>query len=90
MLTEADYDVLIEAIDYWEQKNAMASSLMGALLIGFVPEDQRDKAKAEEDMHRRSAEAEIRLRKERGIVLKAKLLKMRDSAAAEKAFASAQ
>lgn len=81
MLTREDIDVLIEATEAWESKDA-AGELMGDLLQGMLSRGD-EKTLAEMKQRKmeetRKREQEKKLRKERSIILRAKLISLRDS-----------
>lgn len=80
-LTKQDIDVLIESLDCWEQKD-FSGDLMSAILGGMIPmRDPEMKAKYEADRaaEKVKGERDRKNRKERSIMLKAKLLSIRDS-----------
>jgi hypothetical protein len=81
MLTEKDYEVLIEAVDEWTKADmhiGFFGDLLGAMLCGDRPEL---KAKMEADRAKEKAEREGKrnAKNNYAIVLKAKLLRMRDA-----------
>ena len=78
-LSRQDVSVLLEALDAWEVKDAngrMMGSLLGAMLSRN--DEERAKMKEMEDRENKKMEESMRIRKERAIILKAKLLQMRD------------
>lgn len=83
--TKQDLDVLFEAVEKWEQED-MAGEMMGMILEGMVgdrsPEAQA-KMKAEREERERKRKIAQRQRKERGVLLRAKLVMLKDSADAE-------
>lgn len=80
-LTADDLNVLIEAVEAWESKD-FASEMMGdmveAMLIGKDPESRAEyeaKSKQRKDDYKRNQ----RQRKDRSILLRAKLIQLRDA-----------
>ncbi len=81
-LTRQDVDVLIEAMEAWERSGSegqLMGSLMGSLLCRG-DEEAMAKMKKEQERSRREFEEKQRLRKERSVVLRAKLISLRDAA----------
>jgi hypothetical protein len=79
-LTKQDLDVLIEAVESWESKDAageMAAEIMTAM-ISRSKEDY-DLMQSKRSVEKASRERERRTRKDRSIVLRAKLIQIRDS-----------
>ena len=79
-LTKQDLDLLFEAVEAWEREEIgppMGARLMAALTRKGQPgiADEMQKQIAEES---READVEKRQRKERGVLLRAKLLTLRD------------
>lgn len=85
--TEQEIEILIEAVDEWVNKdfggNLMSDLLSMALLDGASPERKEKMKREKEEEHQKSKHAK-QLRKEQAIILKAKLLKTRDSIVASK------
>jgi len=81
--TRQDLDVLFEAVEAWEREDK-GPGLMGALLTGMVGESASDEGKSqmERSMEQKQKEAdhERKMRKERGVLLRAKLITLRDKA----------
>lgn len=79
MLTEEDIDLLLDAIDHWE--NADANSYLVTSLLGITlsrsEEQARDMLSKREDEYALT-ENERHMKKEQAIVLRAKLLRLRD------------
>lgn len=89
-LTKSDLNVLIEAMDSWESKH-LPGMMMETILGGLLPKDDPiavAKYKAEAEARRRKDEDERRVRQERSILLKAKLIQLRDNADADAFLAS--
>lgn len=83
--TADDIDCLMDALEVWETKGEtgeLMADIFGSML---VKDDPIAKAKIEADRveRRQKHEREKRRRKERSIVLRAKLITMRDDAAFE-------
>lgn len=80
-----DLNVLMEAMEAWENKDT-AGELMGSLLTAMLAPHDTDEQKA--NLQREQDEARLRatdaknMRKERSILLRAKLIQMLDSARA--------
>ena len=80
--TRQDLDVLFEAVEAWEREDK-GPGLMGALLTGMVGENAPgEKSQMERSMEQKQKEAdrERKVRKERGVILRAKLIALRDKA----------
>lgn len=79
MLTEEDIDLLLDAIYHWE--NADADSYLLTSLLGITlsrSEEQARDVLANREKEYALAENERRMKREQAIVLKAKLLRLRD------------
>ena len=91
-LTRQDFDVLIEAMESWEQKD-FGKSILGAVFGGMGMRDASPemKAKYERDMKEERAkdDAATKIRKERSVVIRSKLISIRDSITADKVFEDA-
>ncbi len=73
-LTSQEINVLAEAMEIWEKDsttNAMMTGLMGAMLC---PKDQHEKYKSELELDMEKAKVEALSRKNRSILIRAKLL----------------
>lgn len=83
-LTRKDFDVLIEAVEAWENKDA-ASAMMGGLMDGLLSRDMKPEQMAEMKARRadedRKREAARKARKEISVVLRAKLISIRNATA---------
>jgi hypothetical protein len=79
--TRQDLDILFDAVERWEQDD-MSSEIMGAMLEGIMsdrsPEVQAklQAAREEREFKRKAAQ---RQRKERAVLIKAKLIALKDS-----------
>lgn len=84
--TKQDLDVLSEAVEKWEQDDT-SGEIMGIMLEGLMgdksPEAQQ-KMKAEREERAKKRKVAQKIRKERGVLLRAKLLKLKDLADAER------
>ena len=83
--TKQDLDILFEAVEKWEKVDA-SGDIMGIMLEGMVGD--RDpataaKIKAEREKMQQKREEDSRKRKERGCLLRAKLVTIKDSMAAK-------
>lgn len=76
-LDHDDINVLIEALEAWEHKDA-AAEVMSGFVSAMLPHADERLAKM-----KRERESATRIRKERSVFLKAKLLTMRDGIEAE-------
>lgn len=79
ILTNEDINILLEAVDAWLARGLsgyMMSTMISAIAIRDP--EERKKAMQEEKDCEKSKEAEKAVEKERAIVLKAKLLMIRD------------
>lgn len=84
-LTTSDIALLMEAIEMWEAKavrEAFEKSLIGSI-VGSLKGQSEDEQKLQMDRTFHAAKKNDSVRKERAIILKAKLLQIRDSVAAE-------
>lgn len=76
-----DLDTLIEALEAWEHKDTageMLGDVMEAMITRGDPETKA-KLKADGDERKRTRERERASRKERSIILRAKLLAIRNN-----------
>lgn len=76
-LTSQDIQDLLDALDCWESdisKGAFMTDMLGAVL---VPKDQREKFRQEQSVARDRDNAKQRERKDRCIMLKAKIVGIR-------------
>lgn len=90
MLTKQELDCLIESMETWVNKD-LSGDIMGAIFTGMIGRDDplsKAKMAEEERLRKIKADAERKIRKERCIVIQAKLLAMRDSVDADKLTAS--
>jgi hypothetical protein len=85
--TEQEIEILIEAIDEWVNKdfggNIISELLSMAFSDGASPETKEKMKRQKEEEHQKSMQ-EKQLRKEQAIILKAKLLKTKDSIVARR------
>jgi hypothetical protein len=79
MLTSQDIEMLFEALDAWETE-ATSNSMLGSLFAMALSKDD-GKVMAEDILT--EGRDKTRTRKEQSILLKAKLLQMRDEAVAQ-------
>lgn len=85
-LTKQDLDILIESIDEWVNKDfgsAIMSGLLTTILTKDAPPEVKAEMKMKDDEERQNQKAARKLREEQAIILKAKLLKIRDGIKAE-------
>lgn len=82
VLTEQDLDILIEAVEAWENKD-LAGDMMFDLITSSLTDrkDPAAKAQLEEERNERirTKEQQRRRRKEQSILLRAKLIQMLDA-----------
>ena len=78
--TKTELDVLIEAVDSWVNKDMGTNIICDIMGMMFSDNTPESKAKAEAEKAERTAKTDIErtARKERAIMLNAKLLKVRD------------
>jgi len=79
-LTATEIDILMEGLDEWVSKG-LVGNMMGSLLGAMMcekDESARNEMKAHQSRENAEYESQKRLRKEQVIMLKAKLLKIRD------------
>lgn len=79
MLTKQDYDVLIEAVEAWESK-PQSSVMLGDVISAMMcrNELEMEKMRAERAKHTAKLEVDKKIRSERSIMLRAKLIQLRD------------
>lgn len=80
-LADDDLDTLIEALEAWEHKDAagdIMTTLIGSMLTRKHGDEMGAMVAAERAKEAESAETKKRLRKERSVILRAKLLMLRD------------
>ena len=85
--TEQEIGILIEAVDAWVDKDFGAhiiTDLLTMALSDGAPPEAKEKMKRTKEEECAKAKQEKTLRKEQAIMLKAKLLKARDSIVASK------
>ncbi len=92
-LTKDEYNILIEATDCWVSKD-FGEGLVGSLMTGMMSKDASpeivQKMKEKDKEERLERESKKQVRKERAIILKAKLLKLRDKIEAKDFCESSQ
>lgn len=95
-LTRQELDLLIEALGHWERLQcSRPNSLAAAIRAAMPPCSDPDcescrEAKAQEAAEARHFAEASKLASERSILLRAKLIGLRDSQAADKLFAEAK
>ncbi len=90
-LTMDDLDLLIEAVESWESKDA-TNEIMDALVTSLLvkkDDPSYDKVMAEQAERKDIAAVEKRRRKERSVLLRAKLIGLLDSARANRLISEA-
>lgn len=80
MLTSDEINLLIEALETWESEGGIEAALIATLMTRDKPERE---AEAFIEERHREFKGQQRLKKERSIMLKAKLLQLRDKAEVE-------
>lgn len=87
MLTKQDIDVLIDAVEAWE-KGDSGGEIISSLMTGMFcrTDDDRREAERRQLPGKLKAESEKKMRKERGVTLRAKLIAIRDSLDADELF----
>lgn len=96
-LTIQEINQLLEAIDAWEKepmRNGFTDGMLGAMLNGLGPkegsqEERAEKFERETKQRIERSTIEERVRKESAILLKAKLITMRNELTAEMSSATA-
>lgn len=81
-ITKDEYDILIESVDCWVSKDfgdALFSGLITSIAFRDAPPDVKAEMKKKEDEDNHKRKEAKQLRKEQGILLKAKLLRLRDA-----------
>lgn len=84
--TEQDLNVLFEAVEVWEREDR-GPGFFGAIMTGMMSDQSPEAAgKIQEKMTslQKKADDERRTRKERGVMLRAKLITLRDKVYAQK------
>ena len=82
MLNNDDIEILMDALDAWERapgKDDILSGVFAAMLLGSQDDESKEKFKKRSRESGETAQLEVRTRKEQAIMLKAKLLMMRDA-----------
>lgn len=78
-LTRADLDVLAEAMEVWENKDFMDELMFGITdMVLCKDEFDRQEAKARRSGKVKELEATRKVRRERSVLLRAKLIMMKD------------
>ena len=82
VFTEKEVDIIMEGIDSWASD--FASSMIGSMMGCLAPKEARESDKFKEEAAQREAEEKEKrqLRKEQAIMLKAKLLSLKQKIAA--------
>lgn len=84
-LTSADCDILFDAVEKWEKADS-SGALMGIMLgglLGSKDPESREKFEAEEKARIEKEKSEARMRAQRGSLLKAKIITIKDSIEAD-------
>lgn len=78
-LTKKEIDALVDALEAWEQKDFGSSLMMGLMGAMFTKDDPeaQEKFKREEEKRRAEEEIKLRERKETSLMIKAKLVRMK-------------
>jgi len=79
MLTQEDFNTLLEAVELWKDMMPMEGNQLGEIVQGFMSGD-KEQAMARVRAAAEEAGRKHRSRKEQGILLQAKLIQMRDKA----------
>lgn len=82
-----DIETLIDAVSAWQSKDSMHEIINTMLTAAFVPQDKREELKAKDDEQKIEREAKARVTSERAVLLKAKLIGMKDRLIAHNALA---
>lgn len=81
MFNSNEIDILMEALDAWESKDSMSDLLVTMLGAGMAKDEaSRDSYLEERQIEMEKRKLEQRTRKEQAILIKAKLIQMRDRA----------
>ena len=80
MLTRQDVDCLIDAVEAWE-KSGNEGRMIGSLIGSMMCRDDEQRKKVEQEFLAREEEGNRKAKtmKERGVLLRAKLIALRDS-----------
>lgn len=79
--TEQELNNLIEALDSWESKDSLgefATGIFGAIFSDKLSEEEKSKREAKEEVEKRKRAAEKAIRKEQSIIMKAKLIQIKN------------
>lgn len=90
-ITRQEYDVLLEAMEAWEAKG-MAGRVMGSMMSAMLCRSDEERAAVEEKLRQEEQreKEEQRQRKERSVMLRAKLISLRDSLDADRILEDAR
>ena len=77
-LTREEFDTLIEALEAWEVKD-MSANMVDDVLTMAIGSRMTEEMKLERDRKRTERDFQKRVRKEKSVLLRAKLIKMRDA-----------
>lgn len=80
--TKQDIDILIEAVEMWEKgdpSEGLMSGLLGAMLSDKMTQEDKDDWEAKEEKQAKERQMKLRDRKEQAILLKARLVQMKQS-----------
>jgi hypothetical protein len=84
-LTTIECEILLDSLDYWVKKDGTGEMIFD-MVMGMITENAPPEIKQKREKDRKIAKnkekSEKKLREEQSIILKAKLLKLRDSIAA--------
>lgn len=84
MLTIEEINTLLEALDAWESQPTSSAAIGGMLGMALLGKEKGD-AYMEEAMDK--SKSEVELRRERSIMLKAKLVELKRAVRSEQEFA---
>lgn len=79
--TKQDIDLMFEAIEVWEREDKGPGFIMHMMssMVGEKSPESAARLESELKIRQQKADDEKRMRKERGVMLRAKLITMRDS-----------
>jgi hypothetical protein len=82
-LTSDECNLLIECVDAWKSSDVMAGLMTGMLMMGLSREDSEEKRHKQFDDATKKGQEESRSKEERAVLLKAKLIHLRDQLSIE-------
>lgn len=84
--TSQELELLFEAVEKWEKEDpsaAFAEAMIGSMMPKGIDPEALRKYEQERAEAKRKRDSETKMRRERGCLLRAKLIQIRDSKAAD-------